>query len=793
MQEALLTLPRVLRRLVGLIVLSAAMGLLLAGVAIPAVGAVGSIANGGVSAYDSLPSEFNVSPLAQASRILDASGKLIANPYDENRIVVPLSKIAPIMQKAQIAIEDDRFYEHGAIDARGFTRALVSNLQGKDVQGGSTLTQQYVKITMQENALRQNDTKEAKAILYDRTYTRKLQELKYAENVEQNYTKAQILAGYLNLVNYGDQSYGVEAAAVNYFGVHASQLTLVQSALLAGIVQQPNAFNPVTNPQAAQARRDVVLDRMAALGIVSAKDAAAAKKVTVKSMLHKKPNAGVCQRSSQPYFCAYVLAWLENSPQMAALGKTPEERHNNIYQGGLTIRTTLKPAMQQAAQKEITKAVPINNKSNLGGGATIIEPGTGKVLAMAQASAFSKTQVNWNVDKIYGGAEYGWQFGSTAKMFALVTALERGMSLNAQIFVPTAGPSKAFVFPANAYHDSCSAARFEVRNDFTVGGHVSLAYATAQSINSAFANLTIQLGGCAVRDTMTIMGLHAGNGQPIDKNISSIALGAGTTTTMSIASAYATLAAKGKYCDPFPVTSITTAVNKPLKFATSSCKQVVPADVAAGVTQLLKGPLISGTAAGVWNMGARPAAGKTGTTNNHNQAWFVGYTPQLSTAVWVGKLRPADGRGQLYSLNGSCFGSYGCKGQVFGGTIAAPVWANIMRAASAGMPVKQFPSPSSKMQNGDYVTLPSVIGLSVGSAQARLSAAGFTSFVAGQVSSSMSAGVVVSTEPSGRALRNSSVGLIVSNGIPPKPKVTPTKKAPPGPPRPTRPFPFPTP
>ncbi len=776
-----MTLPRVLRRLVGLVVLAGAMGVLVAGLAVPAIGAVGSVVNGAASAYTSLPSDFNVAPLAQASRILDANGKLIANPYDENRIIVSLKKIAPIMQKAQVAIEDSRFFEHGPIDARGFSRALVSNLQGKDVQGASTLTQQYVKITMQENALRADDPEAAKKILYDRTVSRKLQELKYAQNVEQNYTKAQILAGYLNLVNYGDQSYGVEAAAENYFGVHASQLTLNQSALLAGIVQQPNAFNPVLHPAQAQVRRDQVLDRMQQLSLASAKDVAAAKKVSVKSMIHKKPNRGVCLRSSEPYFCQYVLEWLEKSPQMAVLGKTVAERHDTIYQGGLTIKTTLTPKMQKAAQKYITKAVPIHNKSNLGGGVTIIQPGTGKILAMAQGSDFAKNQVNWNVDVQYGGS-LGWQFGSTAKMFALVTALERGLPLNASVPVPAAGPSTPYVFPASAFHDSCNASKFEVRNDFPNGNTTQpLAYITSQSINSAFAKLTIDLGACSVRDTMTRMGLHDGYGKPIDKNPASIALGAGTTTTMSMASAYATLAANGKYCEPMPIASITTADNTPLKFKATSCKQVVDKDVAAGVTQLLKGPLVNGTASGVWNVSARPAAGKTGTTNNHNQAWFVGYTPQLSTAVWVGKLRPADKYGHLYTLNGSCFGGYGCKGSVFGGTIAAPVWADVMRAASSGMAVKQFATPSSKVQNGDYVTLPSVIGLSFGAAQARLQAAGFKAYQAGYMDSSLPAGVVAATQPSSRALKNSSVGLVLSNGKAPKPKTTPTKKPKPGP------------
>ena len=350
------------------------------------------------------------------------------------------------MQNAQIAIEDSRFYEHGGLDVRGFSRAMISNLQGGDVQGASTLTQQFVKITLQENALKRGDKEAAKAAA-TKTYSRKLQELKYALNVEENFTKDQILEGYLNLVYYGDQAYGVEAAALNYFGVSASKLTLGQAALLAGIVQQPTAYNPVINPKESQARRNIVLDRMQALGMASAKDVTAAKKVAVKKMIKKQAGQGrlpplARSRTSAPT----CIEYLQKSPQMAVLGKTPAERLKTINQGGLTIRTTLKPSMQKAAQKEITRAVPIGNKQNLGAAATILEPGTGKILAMAQATDFDKVQTNINVDQKYGGGELGYQFGSTAKMFGLVTALEKGMPLNGTIKVPFADGKKGHLF-----------------------------------------------------------------------------------------------------------------------------------------------------------------------------------------------------------------------------------------------------------------------------------------------------------------------------------------------------------
>lgn len=768
-------IPAVLRLLLGFVVLSTVAGLLMAGLAIPAIGAGGQVAKSGVDFFNDLPSEFEISPLAQQSRILDAQGRLIANPYDENRIIVPLSKISKHMQNAQIAIEDARFYEHGGLDLRGFTRAVVSNAQGGDVQGASTLTQQYVKITLQESALQRGDEEAAKAAV-QKSYARKVQELKYAIDVEENYTKEQILSGYLNLVYYGDQAYGVEAAALNYFGVHASKLNLAQSALLAGIVQQPTAYNPVLNPEAAQSRRNLVLNRMEELGFATPENVAAAKKVPVQKMLKRKPIKGVCHRSSQPYFCAYVMAYLQKSPQMAALGKTPEERLKRINQGGLTIRTTLNPKMQKDAQTEIVRAVPVGNKSNLGGAISVIEPGTGRVLAMAQASVFAKNQTNLNVDKMWGGGEYGYQIGSTAKVFGLVTALTKGMPLDGTIRVPYADEGRAYTFDEEVVNKPCGSNKpWQVENDYPSGGkNMTLAEGIAKSINTWAAQLTIDVGPCNVLDMMTTMGLHQGNGEPVGRTISNATLGSAPATPMTLANAYATLASGGKYCEPSPIVSITTPDKKQVKVPGPQCKQVISKDVAAGVSELLKGTLRpGGTASRVWNVAERPAAGKTGTTEKHNQAWFVGYTPQLSTAVWIGNVQVADKYGQFYSLNGKCFGEYGCFGNVFGGTVAAPVWAATMKKLSAGLPVRDFPAPSDAVRRGNLDPLPSVVGRTPTEAAAILKAAGFDSHVAGYVESTAPKGTVAATSPSGAALAGSDIALLLSSGAP-EPSPTPT-------------------
>jgi membrane peptidoglycan carboxypeptidase len=797
MQGRATNLANVLSLLGAFVATAMVMGLLAAGLMIPAVGATGSAAKSGVEMFDSLPGEFTTSPLAQQSKIYDARGGLITTPYDENRIIVSLKSISKHMQNAQIAIEDARFREHGGVDPRGITRALVSNFQGGDTQGASTLTQQFVKITLQENALRNND-KEAAQAAVEKTYTRKLQELKYAITLEKQLTKDQILEGYLNLVYYGDQAYGVEAAAQHYFSTTAAKLTVGQSALLAGLVQQPSRTDPINNPERAQVRRDIVLDRMHDLGMVTDKQWKAAKAVPVKKMLKVRPAQNTCGRSSQPYFCEYVLAYLK---QLPALGKTVPERIKKINQGGLTIQTTLDPRVQKMAQEQLVKKVPIGNGERIGGAASIIEPGTGRVLAMAQASKFprngekgkSYTQVNWNVDQRYGGTS-GQQFGSTAKMYAIVAALESGIPVNGKIPSKFATTKQPAVYSPSEMKGKCGAgSAWSVRNDESIGGKpLAFDLATARSVNTAFASLVLKLGTDKVQRTMTRMGLHQGTGKDIECFPAAVTLGANDTTPLTLASSYATLAAGGKYCAPNPILSITTNDKKPVKLPTSNCKQVISKDVAAGATKLLENVITKGTGRGAKLADNRPAAGKTGTTDNHVESWFVGYTPQLATAVWVGT--PTNQKRMKNVQLGDDF-----YAEVFGGTISAPLWKQLMDRTSdiLGKPVRQFDDPSDKVLEGDFVSVPSVSGMSVEEATKVLKAAGFGADVAGRTYSTLSAGTVVYSDPAGRALRGTTVGLYTSLGYvpaPPKPKETkkPDKPKPtktPATPRPTPPKP----
>ncbi|MEP7369521.1 MAG: penicillin-binding protein, partial [Dermatophilaceae bacterium] len=717
--------------------------------------------------------------LSQQSRILADDGTLISTPYEENRVIVPLARIALVMRQAQIAIEDSRFYEHGGIDPLGVGRAFVSNLGGGSTQGASTLTQQYVKITLQENALSNNNKAAAQAATA-RSYTRKLQELKYAITLEKNLTKNQILEGYLNLVYYGGQAYGVEAAARHFFGVSAARLNLPQAATLAGLVQAPSLTDPIKDPAKALARRNVVLDRMHELNVITDKAWRAAR--ATKMVTHTLPAQNSCALSPYPYFCTYVTAWLEQQP---ALGKTTEERRRTITRGGLTIQTTLNPKMEAAANKELAAQVPIGNSEHIGAAAAVVEPGTGHVLAIGQNTTFSnktsngKTSVNWAVDEKYGSS-IGFAFGSTAKAFALAQALKSGIPINSDVVVRRADASHAAFFTQADFHDGCTVGSdgWHVHNDEgSASGSISLTVAAAKSVNTAFAGLVAKLGACSVRDLMTQMGLHQGSGKPIQGYPSPVTLGSDSTSPLTLASAYATIASGGTYCVPSPVLAITTSDHKRIALPRNLCKRVLDPDVANGVTQILKNVLRpGGTASNIAGLdGGRPVAGKTGTAGNKdgytNETWFVGYTPQLSTAVWVGTPNDHANTARMRDLH---LGGKTYYGEVYGATIAAPIWKSIMNQASSGMQVRDFADPAGTVTNGDMVSVPRVYGMPVGTAQATLAAAGFQSTVGIAVASDLQAGLVVGTQPSFRAIRGTTVVIYTSTGTAAAPPPSPT-------------------
>ncbi len=670
-------LTNVMSLLAAFVATSMVAGLLAAGVAVPVVGGVGIIAKQAVGTFDALPRELTTPVLAQQTRILANDGTELATLYEENRTVVPLAQIAPIMAQAQVAVEDDRYYEHGGVDTRGLMRAVVATLRG-DTQGGSTITQQYVRKSLVTNALREGDSDRAAAAEEQRGLAgivRKMQEIKYAIELEKRMSKEQILEGYLNLVYYGAQSYGVEAAAMRYFGVHAKDLNLNQAATIAGLAQRPGVTDPITHYDAALARRNEVLVRMAQVDAITDAQvkAESAKPIT----LDPQPLKASCESAADKWVCLYVRSWL--TQEVPSLGADMADRQATLMRGGLTIKTSFDVKLLKETREILTNRVPSRQEKDVGAAAAVVEPGTGRVLSIAQSSA-SSTDVIWSVDSKYGQSG-GFHIGSTSKTYAIVEALKQGKSRSSMVY---AAPSGATYYANQFRASDCgiTAGPWTVRNvEGTVGGGMSLGNATMWSVNTAFADLATKIGICGTKATMKQMGLHQGDGEDYGTGPASIVLGSDNASPLTMALSYATLPAGGKYCQAHPVDSITTYDGQQLALPEGTCRDTdISPRVAYDTTQILR--TVPGWS-GVPFTDGRQVAAKSGTSDESVHTWFIGYTPQRSTAVWVG--RPNYWR----SMEGVNIGGQ-YYGQLYGATLAGPLWREILQAASKDLPKEPF-------------------------------------------------------------------------------------------------------
>jgi len=696
--------------LVAFVLVSTLVGVLMTAFVLPVVASAGLVVHAGVDYFESLPDVLARSPLPQRSVMLAADGSPITYFYEENRVEVPLARIAPVLQRAVVAIEDARFREHGGIDPKGMARAAINDSAGGNVQGASTLTQQYVKNVLVEEAVAAGDD-EARSAAVERTTTRKLREARLAVALENRVGKDEILAGYLNIAYFGGHTYGVEAAAQRYFGVSASAVTLPQAAALAGMIAEPGSYDPVRRPKAAQARRNVVLDRMLAQGLVTPAehDRAVATPVVAKG---SDPAHGCTAAGPDGYFCDYVLRLLLTDAGFAALGRTEADRERAVNRGGLVIRTTLDDAVQYAADHAVHEHVPAGDPSGLGAAAVTVEPGTGRVLGMAQNRTYSVddgtglTSVNYGTDSALGGST-GFQTGSSFKPFTLAAWLEAGHSLDDEVDA-TQRP-----FP---FRDFVSCGRTRLRNPkpYVPGnsegretGKMSVLQATYDSVNVAFVDMESQLRLCDITDVAGRLGVHlAVPGRECGERaastrlpdcVPSLTLGAKEIAPLTMAAAYAGFATGGVSCRPVAVASlhragpVPGAAAVPVAVPGPRCTRALDQRVARGVTGALTQVLTQGTAAGVGPLRRWPSAGKTGTTDGPYDTWFVGYTPQRSTAVWVADpgRRGRDGTVRR-RLTGITVAGHR-YGTLYGATIAAPIWKDVMTRAMQGLPRVEWP------------------------------------------------------------------------------------------------------
>nr|WP_090946676.1 transglycosylase domain-containing protein [Nonomuraea jiangxiensis] len=657
-----------------------AAGVVAAAIAIPAVGGTGAMF---VSASEDLgiqPEELKEPPLAEKTTVLDAKGNQIAQFYEQYRENVTLDKVAEIMKVAIISIEDFRFYEHGAIDIEGTIRALAKNMASGGIsQGGSSITQQYVKQVLLNSATTDKERNAALAA----SYARKLRELRYALAVEEKYTKDQILEKYLNIAYFGAGAHGIEAAAKRFFGVAAADLDLVQAATLAGAVQDPNMTDPDRGKDYRArllSRRNVVLDRMAELGKISKAEADEAK---AKPLGYKDtPLPGGCEASQYPYFCMYVRNEVLSNP---IFGKTKQARTQFLNTGGLTIQTSLDPGMQKAAEQAIKKHVrasdaPVASEA-------LVQPGTGQIKAMAASRKYGnkkrKNEMSYNVvaDAAHGGG-IGFQAGSTFKTFTLLTALKQGMKINDGFSVGEGYTAPYYSSFKNCKGENIGDPTHTVTNDEGGGGFKTLATGTWGSVNTFFLQLEQKVGLCNVVKTAKSLGIKRSDGNKLQE-YETFTLGINEMDPVTVATAYAAIGARGKYCEPMAITKITDRYGK-VKNYPAKCKQALDPEVADAAANILSGVFTKGTMRAVGGIG-RPAAGKTGTTDDQATAWFAGFTPDLAGAVSIG-----DPRGAVtHKLNNITIGGV-YYSSVFGASVPGPIWKDTMIAALKDTPATEF-------------------------------------------------------------------------------------------------------
>ena len=667
--------------------------------------------------------------MAQVTKIYSADGVLLAKLYLENRTVVPMSQIATDLADAIVAIEDERFYEHDGVDILGVARAVVVDVvEGSLAEGASTITQQYVDNTL----LRDERT--------DRTFRYKAREAFLAYQLEKRRGKEEILELYLNTIYLGEGAYGAQAAANSYFAKDAKDLTLAESALLAGLAQAPSRLNPWDNSEGALKRRGLVLGRMLENDFITQAEYDEAIDTPLALDRIIEPDQGIYQAH---YFVAHVKKLLQREFSQAL-----------VFQGGLEVHTTLDTRLQGMAEASVAKQLGRPTDPDVA--LVSIDPRNGYIKALYGGRDYSQNKFNL-------ATQGRRQPGSSFKMFVLVTALEEG-------------------HPPNRYIDGSSPARIPSAPAWTVyngggsAGKITLQSATRASVNTAFARLIWELndkgetGAEKVAKTARRMGITS-EIPPYP----SIALGSQNVTPLEMASAYGTLATNGTYYPPVAITKILDPHGNVVYEADPAGHEALTPEIAYAATSILKGVISGGTARRA-NIG-RPAAGKTGTSQNYRDAWFVGYTPQLVTSVWVG----------YYERELSMRSVNGVRG--FGGTLAAPIWATYMKQALAGEPKLDFPRQAkpkytwkSSWSSGSKTL--KVVGMTIIQAQAALEKAGYKVVVVERYDPAAPVGIVVGQSPgAGETIKSgATITIYVSKG-----QQAAASPAPPPPPDPTPP------
>ena len=672
---------------------------------LPTAGFAAAGVHAGADYFHNLPSQVVDPPLPGRTTIVTSDGTTVAQVFSINRIPVDTPAISKLVRDGVVATEDARFFEHNGVDSKGVARAFAATLSGSGVQGGSTITQQYVKNALLTQAVLDaggDPDPEAVAAASGRSLLRKAKEMRLAVETEKKLSKDDILTRYLNVSYFGYGAYGVEAAANRYFGVSARTLTLPQAALLSGMLQSPSAYDPVAHPQRALERRAQVLSRMASEGYISAEAAAAAKAAPIGLAMTPAKQGCAVAAPMWGFVCAQALAELKTANWWAP----DQARKKWLGAGGLRVTVTVDPRIQQAATAALTRAVP--SKHRVANATAVVVPGTGAVAAFASNRSFGSGD---GKTEIVLPSTPAFSPGSTFKLFTLAAALEKGIDVSTVLPGGASYTSKKFDNPPGGYHNS------EGHGD----SDVTVRRATELSLNTAYVQLEEKMSVDQVASMASRFGITSiptsGPGAPGPKE-GSFTLGVRNVSVLEMANAYATIAARGVSCQAHIVASVTTpdavtATNVP------ACHQAVSSAVSDTVTSVLSGVVRNGTGRPA-ALGGRPVAGKTGTAENVSASWFDGFTPQYAQAVWNGD--PVSPNRVLKNVLG--------LDAVYGATLPAQVFKETMSAAHQGLPVRRLPGvdPSYLLASGppgtSRVLVPDVIGVGADAAAVRLSAAG---------------------------------------------------------------------
>lgn len=785
------TVRGVLGGLAGLVGLSAVAGLLVAASVTPVLAMTGLAGNQALTLFDELPEVLEVDAPMEQSTIYatDPAGNAIelASFYEQNRIPVTLEQIAPVMIDAMLSSEDKNYYSHGGVNVGATVKAFADNVRGTSSRGASTISQQYVKNVQIQQCEQDVDTasetydEDLQQCWLDATNAsgvkgieRKLQEMRYALRIEKDYSKNEILLGYLNIANFGGTVYGIEAAANYYFSTTAANLTLGQAATLAGIVQNPNLYrfdlpegtytkkDGTGGNSAADGyvdtmdRRDYVLGRLITDGKITQEqyDAALAEPITP---LITQPTQGCASAAYNAYFCQYVKSIVLSDE---AFGETLQERRDLLRRGGLKIYSTLDYRIQDPAAANMIEIAPANYDDQYLGAATVsIEVGTGRVLSMTQNTGFTELPTEDPAlsslvfaGDLKHGDSIGFPVGSTYKLFTLIDWLEKGHSLREVVNGRVQTSQK---FKAACEGTTLTANTREIGNFGGGGGYTAdpLRF-TAQSLNSGYFAMAAQLDLCDINKVADRLGVTYGNGDlASSSNLPYNVLGDKNISPLAMANAYATVASGGTYCTPRAIDRVIGPDGVDRELPKSSCTPgVLSPEVAAAAAYALQGVMTGGGTGARANPGNAPVIGKTGTHNEYSTMMIESST-KVATAAWVGRWKgQANVFGERYN---------GINLQ----DLRYPLAEVAQGAANDAYGGDAFPQPSGDLIRTVMKDVPNVVGMTVADATATLEAAGFEVWVGGAVDSDLPVGVVAVQDPSGQTAGGGLVSLATSNGM----------------------------